>query len=94
VIEHAVTDGWNLWLAIAFNLWLAIAFFVLRRRMMPNNQALSGDHLSDDTGGTRAVVSDIPERQGVTGHNVRYVLMWGLLGAVVGLITVYLISIH
>jgi hypothetical protein len=61
---------------------------------MPNNQARSGEHLIDGPGGSPAVVSDIPERQGVTGHNVRYVLLWGLVGAVVALAAVYLIYVH
>jgi len=33
-------------------------------------------------------------RQGVTGHNVRYVLWFGLLGAVVGLAVVALVVGH
>jgi len=39
-------------------------------------------------------VSDVPERQGVTGHNVRFVLIVGLAGAVLALATVYLIYFH
>jgi hypothetical protein len=43
----------------------------------------SGDHLENDREGRSAVVSDVPARQAVTGHNVRYVLLFGLLGTVV-----------
>jgi hypothetical protein len=32
-------------------------------------------------------------RQGVTGHKVRYVLMWSLVGAVVALAVVYFVFI-
>jgi len=61
---------------------------------MSNNQAGSGEHLSKGPGGSWAVVSDVPERQGVTGHNVRFVLIVGLAGAVLALATVYLIYFH
>jgi hypothetical protein len=33
-------------------------------------------------------------RQGVTGHNVRYVLIFGLVGAVVGLTVVGILFAH
>ena len=50
----------------------------------------SGDHLVKGADETVAVVSDVPERQAVTGHNVRYVLLGGLTGAVIGLAAVLL----
>ncbi len=61
---------------------------------MTDRQEPSGDHLSKGPDETWAVVSDVPERQGVTGHNVRYVLVAGLAGAVVGLAAVFLIYFH
>jgi hypothetical protein len=61
---------------------------------MPDNQTHTGDHLSQGPAGTRAVVSDVPERQGVTGHNVRYVLIGGLFGAVVGFAIMLAIFFH
>jgi hypothetical protein len=61
---------------------------------MLNNQVSSGEHLSKGRGETWAIVSDVPERQGVTGHNVRYVLIGGLVGAVLALTIVYLIYFH
>jgi len=45
----------------------------------------SGDHLRTSPGEPPAVVSDISARQGVTGHNVRYVLLFGLGGALIAL---------
>jgi hypothetical protein len=37
------------------------------------------------------VESETEARQGVTGHNVRYVLGWGLAGVVVAFVVVYLL---
>ena len=45
----------------------------------------SGDHLVYVPNQRPAVVSDVPSRQGVTGHNVRYVLLFGTAGAIIGL---------
>jgi hypothetical protein len=42
--------------------------------------ATSGDHVVEST--TEA-------RQGVTGHNVRYVLVFGTLGAVIAMVVIY-----
>jgi hypothetical protein len=42
----------------------------------------SGDHLERRPNHPAAVVANIPERQGVSGHNVRYVLLFGTAGAV------------
>jgi hypothetical protein len=39
----------------------------------------------------RAIVPTVRARQGVTGHNVRYVLGFGLAGIVVAFLVVYLI---
>jgi hypothetical protein len=38
----------------------------------------SGDHLEREADGEAAVVANIPERQGVTGHHVRQVLIFGI----------------
>jgi hypothetical protein len=43
----------------------------------------SGDHLERGPDAREAVVANIPERQGVTGHHVRYVLLFGTAAAVV-----------
>jgi hypothetical protein len=43
----------------------------------------SGDHLEIAPGEPPAVVANIPERQGVTGHNVRYVLFGGIAAIIV-----------
>jgi hypothetical protein len=50
----------------------------------------SGDHLETTPEKPPAVVANIPERQGVTGHNVRYVLFFGLVAVIIafGLILV------
>jgi len=36
------------------------------------------------------MMSETRARQGITGHNVRYVLAFGLAGALIALIVVYL----
>ena len=43
----------------------------------------SGDRLVKQLDEPAAIVANIPERQGVTGHNVRYVLAFGIAGVVV-----------
>jgi hypothetical protein len=45
---------------------------------MQFDDSKSGDHLETPPGEPPAVVANIPERQGVTGHNVRYVLLFGI----------------
>jgi hypothetical protein len=50
---------------------------------MQFDNSKSGDHLERGSDDREAVVSNIPERQGVTGHNVRYVLMVGLYSIVI-----------
>ena len=50
---------------------------------MQFDDSKSGNHLERQPGQPRAVVSNIPERQGVTGHNVRYVLFFGIAAAVI-----------
>jgi hypothetical protein len=51
----------------------------------------SGDHLETRPDQPPAVVANIPERQGVTGHNVRYVLFFGIAATVIAF-TVILVS--
>jgi hypothetical protein len=50
---------------------------------MQFDNSKSGDHLERGPDEREAVVANIPERQGVTGHNVRYVLMIGIAAAVI-----------
>jgi len=50
---------------------------------MPLNDTQSGDHLERRPDEPPAVVANIPERQGVTGHNVRFVLLFGIAGVVI-----------
>jgi hypothetical protein len=59
---------------------------------MSVHQIYSGDHLEEWPTQKPTVVSDVRERQGVTGHNVRYVLLLGTLGAVVALTAVLVAS--
>jgi hypothetical protein len=61
---------------------------------MSVHQTYSGDHLEERAEQKPAVVSDVPERQGVTGHNVRYVLLFGTLGAAIALAIVLAIYFH
>jgi hypothetical protein len=39
-------------------------------------------------------ISTVRSRAGVTGHNVRYVLSFGLIGVIVGFAIVYLAYFH
>jgi len=39
-------------------------------------------------------ISPVRTRAGVTGHNVRYVLSFGLIGVIVGFAIVYLAFFH
>lgn len=61
---------------------------------MSKPASASGDHLKTGPDGRRAVEADVPARQAVTGHNVRVVLVCGLLGAIVALIIVYALVWH
>jgi hypothetical protein len=54
----------------------------------------SGDHLEQTPYQKPAVVSDVPSRQGVTGHNVRYMLLFGTCRAVIGLISAMIFFFH
>jgi hypothetical protein len=47
-------------------------------RCMRFDHSKSGDRLETTPEKPSVVVANIPERQGVTGHNVRYVLFFGL----------------
>jgi hypothetical protein len=49
---------------------------------MKFDNSKSGDHLERAADKRIAVVSNIPERQGVTGQGVRYVLMFGIVSVV------------
>ncbi len=40
----------------------------------------------------RTETSEVRARQGVTGHNVRYVLAFGIAGAIVALMVIYLLT--
>jgi hypothetical protein len=48
------------------------------------------DHVTDPDAKRPIVMSGVRARQGVTGHNVRYVLGFGLAGAIIALTVVYL----
>jgi hypothetical protein len=50
---------------------------------MQFDNSKSGDHLEQGQDEREAVVSNIPERQGVTGQGVRYVLLVGTLSIVI-----------
>jgi hypothetical protein len=56
---------------------------------MQFDNSKSGNHLERGPDGREAVVSNIPERQGVTGQGVRYVLFVGV-AAIVILFAVFL----
>jgi hypothetical protein len=50
---------------------------------MQLDDSKSGDHLETAPDKPSAVVANIPERQGVTGHNVRYVLLFGTAAVII-----------
>jgi hypothetical protein len=50
---------------------------------MQLDDSKSGDHLETTPGKPPAIVANIPERQGVSGHNVRYVLFFGIAAVIV-----------
>jgi hypothetical protein len=50
---------------------------------MQFDNSKSGDHLETGPNERPTVVANIPERQGVTGHHVRYVLLFGLAAVVI-----------
>ena len=55
----------------------------------------SGLHEQPDTQSEhRTVVSTQRARQGVTGHNVRYVLGFGLAGVIIAFAVVYVVYFH
>jgi len=55
---------------------------------MQFDDSKSGNHLETKPDQPPAVVANIPERQGVTGHNVRYVLFFGIVAAVIAFIVI------
>jgi len=57
---------------------------------MQFDDSKSGDHLEAAPDKPPAVVANIPERQGVTGHNVRYVLFIGIAAAVIAFAVILL----
>jgi hypothetical protein len=50
---------------------------------MQFDNSKSGDHLEEGPDHRKAVVANIPERQGVTGQGVRYVLFVGIYAIVI-----------
>jgi hypothetical protein len=54
----------------------------------------SGDHVEKRPDESVAVVANIPERQGVTGHNVRYVLLFGIAGVVAAFAVILVGYLH
>jgi hypothetical protein len=49
----------------------------------------SGDHLETGPDKSPAVVANIRERQGVTGHNVRYMLFFGIAAVVIAFAIIF-----
>jgi hypothetical protein len=50
---------------------------------------MAGNHQA--SGAERPVISDTEARQGATGHNVRYVLIWGLAGVIIAFAIIYIL---
>jgi hypothetical protein len=55
---------------------------------MQFDDSKSGDHLETTPDQPPAVVANVPERQGVTGHNVRYMLLFGLAAVVIAFLVI------
>jgi hypothetical protein len=60
-------------------------------RMMQFDDSKSGDHLETKPDQPPSVVANIPERQGVTGHNVRYVLLFGIIAVIIAFAVIFAI---
>jgi hypothetical protein len=58
-----------------------------RSDMRPNSPSVSAQESED----SEDSIETNKTRQGVTGHNVRYVLFFGIAGVIVGFVLVYLI---
>jgi hypothetical protein len=56
---------------------------------VPLEQAPSGRGPMPEWHGEQIVETTTEARQGVTGHNVRYVLVWGTVGVIVAFVIVY-----
>jgi hypothetical protein len=52
-------------------------------RHMQFDNSKSGDHLERGADDKEAVIANIPERQGVTGQHVRYILLVGTAATVI-----------
>ena len=52
--------------------------------------SMTREHRNSARGQTPAVVSATRAKAGVTGHNVRYVLIFGLLGVIAAFALVYI----
>ncbi len=63
--------------------WLVSAGAATGSGRMQFDNSKSGDHLERGPDNREAVVSNIPERQGVTGQGVRYVLLVGTAAIVI-----------
>jgi hypothetical protein len=53
----------------------------------------SGDHFKRGQDNIPVVEANVPARQAVTGHNVRVVLLYSLLGAVIAMVAVYVFEV-
>jgi hypothetical protein len=58
---------------------------------MPDKRAPEYKEADQRTGDE---VSEVRTRAGVTGHNVRYVLAFGLIAVIVGFVIVYVAFVH
>ena len=57
---------------------------------MPFDDTRPGDHVERWPGKPPAVVANERERQGVTGHNARYMLLFGIAGVVIAFALVWI----
>jgi hypothetical protein len=58
------------------------------------NNEPTGDRVEAQREDHQTVLTGIEARQGVTGHNVRYVLVFGLTGAVLALAVILFLYPH
>ena len=49
-----------------------------------------GDHMEQRPGERPTVVANVPERQGVTGNNARYMLLFGIAGVVIAFAMIWI----
>jgi hypothetical protein len=70
--------------------WFLSSALSAEDRCVQFDDSKSGDHLETGPDKSPAVVANIRERQGATGHNVRYVLFFGIAAVVIAFAVIFI----